>query len=107
MTNLIEIDLSRFNIDKDEKNVEEKIKQGITKVTLEAEKECKTECPVDTGNLMNSIASEIGEDEGLVKTDVEYAPYVIYGTSKMEANNFPERAMQTIEPQLKELMGLD
>ena len=107
MTNLIEVDLSKFNISNDEKNVEEKIKQGITKLTLEAEKECKNECPVDTGNLMNSIASEISEDEGEVKTDVEYAPYVIYGTSKMEANDFPERAKQTIEPQVKELMGFD
>ena len=36
--------------------------------------------PVDTGNLRSSIAFETDDDTMYVGTNVEYAPYVEYGT---------------------------
>jgi hypothetical protein len=36
----------------------------------------KTDCPVDTGNLRNSITHAVIDDAGYVGTNVEYAPYV-------------------------------
>lgn len=39
-------------------------------------------CPVDTGNLRTSISHDSDEDTAIVGTNVEYAPYVEYGTGK-------------------------
>jgi HK97 gp10 family phage protein len=49
--------------------------------------------PIDTGNLVNSINTElVSSDEtsatAEVGTGVEYAPHVEYGTSKMKAQPF-------------------
>lgn len=48
------------------------------------ENEAKKNCPVDKGQLRNSITHEIDKTasgiEGSIGTNVEYAPYVEYGT---------------------------
>lgn len=53
--------------------------------------------PVDTGRLRASIAQEIGgDDDGLVArvgTNVEYAPYLEFGTSRMSARPFLRPAL--------------
>ena len=53
----------------------------IRELTLKGENYCKKECPKDTGDLMRSITSSLKGKEGIVKTDLEYAKHVIYGTS--------------------------
>lgn len=53
----------------------------IRELTLKGEAECKKEAPKDTGDLMRSISSKLQGKEGIVKTDLEYAKHVIYGTS--------------------------
>jgi HK97 gp10 family phage protein len=54
-------------------------------------------CPVDTGRLRASITHEIASDvEGLVGrvgTDVEYAPYVEFGTGRMAAQPYLRPAL--------------
>lgn len=56
----------------------------ILKTTLRMESVAKGLCPVDTGRLRSSIQHEIslddGEITGRVGTNVEYAPYVEFGT---------------------------
>lgn len=45
-----------------------------------AETYAKKLCPVDTGNLRNSITHQRqGDDTELIGTSVEYAPYVEFG----------------------------
>lgn len=45
-----------------------------------AESYAKQLCPVDTGNLRNSIThQQLDEDTEIVATNVEYAPYVELG----------------------------
>jgi len=61
----------------------------IRNTTLEAEKRCKTKAPYQTGNLRRSHSSEISAEEGRVKNSANYAVYVVHGTSKMEARNYP------------------
>lgn len=63
--------------------------KAIELVTKEAESECKSICPYDTGNLSRSHSSEIEEEVGLVTNSAEYAQYVIHGTTRMEARNYP------------------
>lgn len=53
----------------------------IHELTLKGEANCKKEAPKDTGDLMRSITSSFQGKDGIVKTDLEYAKHVIYGTS--------------------------
>lgn len=56
--------------------------RGLEKCGLVAEGYAKRLCPVDTGNLRNSITHEVVEDENAVYigTNNEYAAYVELGT---------------------------
>ena len=45
-------------------------------------------CPVDTGELISSIDGFTNEDSVEVYADADYAQYVEYGTSKMEAQPY-------------------
>jgi hypothetical protein len=73
----------------------------IKKTTLEAENRCKKISPGPgnqlpgttykaSGNLRRGHSSEISEEEGLVKNNMNYAVYVVHGTSKMPARNYPQ-----------------
>ena len=54
-----------------------------------AESYAKKACPVDTGRLRNSIThAQESEDTEVIGTNVEYAPYVELGTSRMSARPF-------------------
>lgn len=64
--------------------------RALEEIGLAAEGYAKRACPVDTGNLRNSIthAVESGEDAVYVGTNVEYAPYVEMGTRRTAAQPF-------------------
>ena len=70
------------------KAVEAAIPQALTGAALIVEAAAKNLSPVDTGNLRGSITHEINPDHAKVGTNVEYAPYVEYGTSKMSAQPY-------------------
>ena len=75
----ITVDTSKLGKDINDKLVDE---DGVIReLTLKGEANCKKEAPKDTGDLMRSITSSIKGKEGIVKTDLEYAKHVIYGTS--------------------------
>ena len=61
------------------------LEQALNKACLIVENEAKKLCPVDTGQLRSSITHEVVEKEGRVGTNVEYAPYVEYGTGLFAA----------------------
>ena len=60
--------------------------RAFTKIGGKAEGYAKALCPVDTGNLRNSITFQTDpEEEGVyvtIGTNVEYAPYIELGTGK-------------------------
>lgn len=56
--------------------------QAMRKACLLVENDAKKKCPVDTGRLRQSITNRIEGNTGIVGTNVEYAPYVEYGTGK-------------------------
>ena len=60
--------------------------------------ECKSEAPVRTGNLRDGHYSRIENLSGHVYNDVEYAKYVIYGTSRQAPNNYPQRVLNRMNP---------
>lgn len=81
----------------DEDNTEEAsqgirraIDRALEEIGLAAEGYAKRACPVDTGNLRNSITHAVAssEDAVYVGTNVEYAPYVETGTRRTAAQPF-------------------
>ena len=50
------------------------------------EAQAKINCPVDDGQLRQSIGSEIKGNIGVIGTNVEYAPYVHQGTGIYAVN---------------------
>ena len=70
----------------------EAIIDTVSDVTNEAVSECQSECPVRTGNLRDSHITEIDDYTGSILNTAKYWIYVVYGTYKMSANNYPSRA---------------
>lgn len=62
----------------------------IENTTLEAESRCKKVCPFETGALMRGHSTTISEEMGTVHNQQEYWVFVVFGTSKMEARNYPQ-----------------
>ena len=62
--------------------IEAAILRGLEKCGLVAEGYAKKLCPVDTGNLRNSITHVVDEQElaAIIGTDSEYGAYVELGT---------------------------
>ena len=68
------------------------IQKGLKTVGLKAEgyakKNLTAKRAVDTGRLRNSISHQNDSDTVYVGTNVEYAPYIEMGTSKMAARPY-------------------
>jgi len=76
----------------------------LLKVARNIEAESKRYCPVDTGRLRSSITSTLGKDDeglyGICGTDVEYAPHVEFGTTRMSAQSFLRRGADDVARKL-------
>lgn len=72
--------------DRTRRNVEREVKRAA----LNVQNNAKRAAPVDTGRLRNSIAHEIEGDglEATVGTNVEYAPFVEFGTRRGRAQPY-------------------
>lgn len=68
--------------------VESALQKALEMVGLQAEGYAKKKCPVDTENLRNSITHTRDKDSAYIGTNVEYAPYVEMGTSRMKAQPY-------------------
>ena len=58
----------------------EAIQDGLKKACHMVETAAKEKCPVDDGTLRASITHSVEHDKGIVGTNVEYGPYVEFGT---------------------------
>ena len=65
--------------------------RGLEKCGLVAEGYAKKLCPVDTGNLRNSITHTVDEEEpaAYIGSNAEYAAYVELGTGKYVSSGRP------------------
>lgn len=62
--------------------------RALERIGLQAEGYAKDLCPVDTGNLRNSITHTSDGKAAYIGTNVEYAPYVELGTRRMAAQPY-------------------
>ena len=73
---------------------EEAIIKALEMIGQSAEGYAKAICPVDTGNLRNSIThQQEGDDTEVIGTNVEYAPYVELGTQRSKAQPYLKPAV--------------
>lgn len=56
------------------------INQALGKACAVVERAAKEKAPKDTGELRKSITSKVENNQGIIFTPLEYAPYVEYGT---------------------------
>ena len=70
--------------------IDQALAKALEEVGLVAEGYAKNACPVDTGRLRNSITHQVrpSEKSVYIGTNVEYAPYVELGTSRMKSQPF-------------------
>lgn len=79
------------NSEEIKKEFEAALMRGLEKCGLVAEGYAKNLCPVDTGNLRNSITHTVDEQEpaAIIGTNNEYAAYVELGTGKYAEGGRP------------------
>lgn len=63
----------------------------------------KLRVPVDTGRLRASITNRIDGDRAIIGTNVEYAPYVEYGTRRSRAQPYLRAAIDENRRNLRRL----
>lgn len=81
-------------------NIKESARKGLETGAKKIQKNAKYLTPVDTGQLRNSIKtkSEVKQDsvEAQVYTNVEYAPYVEFGTGQRGSESNMDRPERNI-----------
>lgn len=94
------------NRDLIEQATTEQIARALEAIGLQAEGYAKMLCPVDTGNLRNSITHTVSMDEQAtyVGTNVEYAAYVEMGTSRMKAQPYLKPAVVDHADEYKQMV---
>ena len=86
--------------------IAEELATAVRDLVLLVEAEAKILCPVDTGKLRASITPVIESwAAGYVGTNTHYAPYVEYGTRKMDAQPFLEPAFLEGKKQASKVFG--
>ena len=82
MTITVEVNAKKVLEDLSKDLVDEK--GLIRELSMKGVNHCHAEAPRDTGELAKSISARVTGDTGVVKTNIEYARHVIYGTSAHE-----------------------
>ena len=79
------------------------VMQGIQKGALRVEATAKQNCAVDTGLLRASITHKLklGSLSAIIGTNVKYAPYVEFGTSKQGAQPYLYKALASNTSKIK------
>lgn len=79
--------MARFELQDDHtyeviKAKNEAVKRALEMIGIKVSNYAKELCPVDTGNLRNSISHQVDENTVAIGAGADYAPYVELGTGK-------------------------
>lgn len=91
-----ERECKKSNTDEIKQQMSEHLLKALETIGLEAEGYAIKKCPVGlTGRLRGSITHGVSQEEqcAYIGTNVEYAPYVEYGTVKMKARPYLKPAI--------------
>lgn len=78
--------------------------QALEAIGLVAEGYAKEETPVDTGRLRNSIAHAVKDNAAYIGTNVEYAPYVEFGSVHNRAHHMLKNAAEGHGDEYREIV---
>ena len=84
----IKLEVLVDNTDAVKDGLQSAIARALERIGLAAEGYAKDLCPVDTGNLRNSITHTSDGKAAYIGTNVEYGKYVELGTVKMAAQPY-------------------
>ena len=85
--------------------INEAKQETLVKIGEFVEGQSKLDCPVDTGNLRNSLTNKVHNESDYVEigSNVEYAKYVHNGTRRMRARPFITDAAEQNLSQLENI----
>lgn len=91
--NRLSTDLGRTGV-----NATRKAAEAVRKSAAEVERASQQRCPVDTGATRNSIHTSIsaGGTAAEIGPTTNYAPYLEWGTRRMEARPFMRPALDEV-----------
>ena len=89
------------------------IKNAMTKAGLFLDSEVKQSiagrraepASVDTGNFLRSVTSKASDDNAIVYSDVPYAQYLEYGTSRVNARRHFNNSKDRNKNKVKEIIN--
>jgi HK97 gp10 family phage protein len=93
--------------EKREKEIIDRLEKNMEIACLLVERDAKKNAPVDTGRLRASITHYVEKEKeivGIVGTNVEYAKYQEFGTSKMPPHPFLFPALESNRNKITELL---
>jgi HK97 gp10 family phage protein len=73
----------------------------LTRVALIVERNTKRDAPVKRGHYRRSITHRVERDKAFVGTNVNYAPFLEYGTRFMRARAPLQRGLQNSQGQIR------
>ena len=98
------------NLEKMSKDIEAGARKARLRAALEIEREAVAEVPVDSGRLKGSIMTqEVGDvlevGSGVkAGSEVEYAHYVEFGTSKQRAHPYLQPAVEIVRQKYPDMV---
>lgn len=82
------VEIREDNVDLAKAEIRAAYARALERIGMQAEGYAQDRCPVDTGNLRNSITHTTDGTAAYIGTNVEYAPYVELGTRRAAAQPF-------------------
>lgn len=82
------VDVREDNVDLAKAEIRAAYASALERIGMQAEGYAQDLCPVDTGNLRNSITHTTDGTAAYIGTNVEYAPPVELGTRRAAAQPF-------------------
>ena len=80
------------------------LNEVLNQACILVENQAKINCPVKYGTLRNSITHEVEGLQGVVGTNIEYAPYVELGARGRKGVHMLQRAATEHTDEYKQLM---
>ena len=78
------------------RRVDNELEAVVESSMREVKQDYENNTPVITGHLKRGAEYEVQGKEGIAGNDVEYAPYVEFGTEKMQGNHSLFKAAEKI-----------
>ena len=82
------VEIREDNVDLTKSEIRAAFARALERIGMQAEGYAKDLCPVDTGNLRNSITHDSDGTAAYIGTNVDYGKYVELGTRRQAAQPY-------------------